>query len=134
MAVFVNSGGDDAQGSQRGLEYDTVSGLFAEFLDSELLPYVESQVGIKLTKDPEGRATLGGSSGGSCAFSCAWFRPDLFRRVLCYSGTFVNQQSPYNSGTPTGCWVSAHPQTQTATFKSCLYPSLIKPSLKITHN
>lgn len=102
--IFLNSGGDDAQGSQRGLEYDTVDGVFAEFLDTEVVPMVEASVGIKLTTDPEGRAMLGGSSGGSCAFSCAWFRPDLFRRVLTYSGTFVNQQAPYNPESPTGCW------------------------------
>ena len=104
VAVFVDSGGDDSVGSQRGLEYDSVSGLFAEFLETEVLPHVESEVGIKLTKDPEGRAVLGGSSGGACAFSCAWFRPDLFRRVLCYSGTFVNQQSPFNPEYPAGAW------------------------------
>lgn len=91
-AIFLNSGGSDAQGSQRGLEYDTVDGVFAEFLDSEVVPFVETSLGISLTQDPEGRATLGGSSGASCAFSCAWFRPDLFRRVISYSGTFVNQQ------------------------------------------
>lgn len=91
-AIFLNSGGDDAQGSQRGLEYDTVDGVFAEFLAAEVVPFVETSLGISLTRDPEGRATLGGSSGGSCAFSCAWFRPDLFRRVITYSGTFVNQQ------------------------------------------
>lgn len=91
-AIFLNSGGSDAQGSQRGLEYDTVDGVFAEFLDSEVVPFVEASLGILLTQDPEGRATLGGSSGASCAFSCAWFRPDLFRRVISYSGTFVNQQ------------------------------------------
>jgi hypothetical protein len=104
VALFVDSGGDDAQGSQRGLEYDTVSGAFAEFLQAEVVPFVSAKCAITLTSDPEGRATMGGSSGGSCAFSCAWFRPDLFRRVLTYSGTFVNQQSPYNPDTPTGCW------------------------------
>jgi enterochelin esterase family protein len=99
-AIFLASGGDDAQGSQRGLEYDTVDGVFAEFLATEVVPFVEESVGISLTRDPEGRATLGGSSGGSCAFSCAWFRPDLFRRVITYSGTFVNQQYVTNSVAP----------------------------------
>jgi hypothetical protein len=91
-ALFVDSGGSDAQGSQRGLEYDTVDGTFAEFCETEVKPFVEAACGIKLTSNPEGRAAMGGSSGGSAAFTMAWFRPDLFRKVLTYSGTYVNQQ------------------------------------------
>jgi enterochelin esterase-like enzyme len=59
---------------------------------------------VKLTKDPDGRATMGGSSGGSAAFIMAWYHPDLYHRVLTYSGTYVNQQWPYNSETPHGAW------------------------------
>lgn len=91
-ALFVDSGGSDAQGSQRGLEYDTVSGTFAEFCETEVIPFVENACGIKLTRNPEGRAAMGGSSGGCAAFTMAWCRPDLFRKVLTYSGTYVNQQ------------------------------------------
>ncbi len=47
---------------------------------------------------------MGGSSGGICAFSMAWFHPEWYRRVLIYSGTFVNQQSPTNPETPHGGW------------------------------
>ena len=47
---------------------------------------------------------MGGSSGGACALSMAWYRPDLYHRVLSYSGTFVNQQSPYDPATPHGAW------------------------------
>jgi len=103
-AVFINSGGGDAQGSQRGLEYDTVSGLYAEFVEKEVLPRAAKEAGVVFTKDPEGRATMGGSSGGSAAFSMAWFRPDLYRKVLTYSGTYVNQQSPRNPESPHGAW------------------------------
>jgi enterochelin esterase-like enzyme len=97
-------GGSDAQGSQRGLEYDTMSGLYAEFVEQEVLPLVESTCNVKLTKDPEGRATTGGSSGGSCALIMAWYHPDLYHRVLTYSGTYVNQQWPFNPETPHGAW------------------------------
>ena len=55
VTLFVASGGDDAQGSQRGLEYDTASGRFAEFVDAEVLPFVASECGIQLTDDPDGR-------------------------------------------------------------------------------
>ena len=59
---------------------------------------------MKLTKDPDGRATMGGSSGGSCALIMAWYHPELYHRVLTYSGTYVNQQWPYNPETPHGAW------------------------------
>ncbi|HYP14475.1 MAG TPA: alpha/beta hydrolase-fold protein [Bryobacteraceae bacterium] len=104
IAISIGNGGGDAQGSQRGLEYDTMSGLYAEFVETEVLPLVEKQYNVKLTKDPEGRATMGGSSGGSAAFIMAWYRPDLYRRVLTYSGTYVNQQWPWNPETPGGAW------------------------------
>lgn len=104
IAVSIGNGSGDAQGSQRGLEYDTMSGLYAEFVEKEVLPLVEKQYNVKLTKDPDGRATMGGSSGGSAAMIMAWYRPDLYRRVLTYSGTFVNQQWPYNPETPHGAW------------------------------
>ena len=55
VTLFVASGGDDAQGSQRGLEYDTASGRFAEFVDGEVVPFVASECGIRLTDDPDGR-------------------------------------------------------------------------------
>ncbi len=104
VAISIGNGSGDAQGSQRGLEYDTMSGLYAEFVETEVLPLVEKQCNVKLTKDPDGRATMGCSSGGSCALIMAWYRPDLYHRVLTYSGTYVNQQWPHNSETPHGAW------------------------------
>ena len=104
IAISIANGSGDAQGSQRGLEYDTLSGRYAEFVETEVLPLVEAKCGVRLTKDPDGRATMGGSSGAACAFTMAWYRPDLYRRVLSYSGTFVNQQWPSNPETPHGAW------------------------------
>ena len=104
IAISIGNGGGDAQGSERGLEYDTMSGLYAEFVEKEVLPLVEKQYNVKLTRDPEGRATMGGSSGGSCAFIMAWYHPELYHRVLTYSGTYVNQQWPYQTQTPHGAW------------------------------
>jgi enterochelin esterase-like enzyme len=104
LAISISNGGGDAQGSERGLEYDTMSGLYAEFVEKEVLPRVESEYHVHLTRDPEGRATMGGSSGGSCAFIMAWYHPELYRRVLTYSGTYVNQQWPYDARTPHGAW------------------------------
>ena len=104
VAIFINSGGGDAQGSERGLEYDTVSGTYAQFIESEVLPKISADYHVTFTRDPNGRATMGGSSGGAAAFTMAWFRPDLYRRVLTYSGTYVNQQSPLNPASPHGAW------------------------------
>ena len=104
VAISIGNGSGDAQGSERGLEYDTMSGRYAEFVEKEVLPLVEKQGNVKLTKDPEGRATMGGSSGGSCALIMAWYHPELYHRVLTYSGTYVNQQWPSNPQTPHGAW------------------------------
>jgi iron(III)-enterobactin esterase len=104
VAISIGNGGGDAQGSERGLEYDTMSGRYAEFVEKEVLPLVEARCHVKLTKDPDGRATMGGSSGGSCALIMAWYHPELYHRVLTYSGTYVNQEWPYNPATPHGAW------------------------------
>lgn len=104
IAVMIQNGGGDGRGSERGLEYDTISGKYAEFVETEVLPQVQRRCHVTLTRDPNGRAAMGGSSGAACAFTMAWFHPDLYRRVLSYSGTFVNQQSPFNPASPDGAW------------------------------
>jgi iron(III)-enterobactin esterase len=96
-AVFVPNGG-----GTRSVEYDTVSGKYAEFIEAEVLPRVEKECNVTLTKDPSGRAAMGGSSGGVCAFTMAWFHPEWYHRVLSYSGTFVKLQ--VNAQVPHGAW------------------------------
>lgn len=104
IGILIANGGGDAQGHERGREYDTMSGLYAEFIEHEVLPLVEKNYGIKLTKNPDGRAVMGSSSGGSAALIMAWYHPEWYRRVLTTSGTFVNQQWPFNAETPGGAW------------------------------
>jgi iron(III)-enterobactin esterase len=104
IAISIGNGSGDAQGSQRGLEYDTMSGRYADFVETEVLPLVEKQYSVRLTRDPEGRATMGCSSGGSAALIMAWYRPELYHRVLTYSGTYVNQQWPPSAETLHGAW------------------------------
>ena len=104
IGVFLGNGGGDAQGSERGLEYDTMSGKYAEFVEQEVLPLVEKNYGVKLTKNPDGRVTMGASSGGSCALAMAWYHPEWYHRVLTFSGTYVNQQWPHSDTTPHGAW------------------------------
>jgi enterochelin esterase family protein len=114
LTIAVQNGGNDAQGSERGLEYDTMSDRYARFVQLEVLPAVlaDPQIraaypGLAITDDPEGKATMGCSSGGAAAFTMAWFRPDLFRRAITYSGTFVAQQTngqPEAAAYPLGAW------------------------------
>jgi enterochelin esterase family protein len=104
IAISIGNGSGDAQGSERGLEYDTMSGRYAEFVETEVLPLVEQRYNVKLTRDPNARATMGCSSGAAAAMIMAWYHPELYRRVLSYSGTFVNQQWPPNPETPHGAW------------------------------
>lgn len=104
IAISIGNGSGDAQGSERGLEYDTMSPRYAEFVESEVLPRVERDTHVRLTRDPNGRATMGTSSGAAAALIMAWYRPDLYRRVLSYSGTFINQQWPWDPKMPHGAW------------------------------
>jgi hypothetical protein len=98
IAIGVENGGNDGKGSERGLEYDTMSDRFARFINDEVLPAVLNNAEIKaafpniaFTENPWGKATMGCSSGGAAALTMGWFRPDLFRRLITYSGTFVDQ-------------------------------------------
>jgi enterochelin esterase-like enzyme len=97
IAVMIANGG-----AERSMEYDTVSGKYAEFVEAEVLPRAEKEAGVVVTKDPEGRMTLGGSSGGAVAFTMAWFHPELYHRVLTYSGTYVNLKNGPDA--PHGAW------------------------------
>jgi len=99
IAVAVQNGGNDGKNSERGLEYDTMSDRLVRFIHDEVLPAVLNNAEIKaaypklvFTENPWGRAVMGCSSGGAAALTMGWFRPDLFRRVIAYSGTFVDQQ------------------------------------------
>jgi enterochelin esterase family protein len=93
VGVFINPGfipgADGKKGaSNRSFEYDTLSDQYVRFLDQEILPEVGKQV--KLRQDAAGRAICGISSGGICAFTAAWERPDLFSKVLSHVGSFTN--------------------------------------------
>lgn len=95
IGVFVNAGhhGDAAPpawhfAGNRSYEYDTMSDTYARFLEQDLLPVATA--GLTVTRDPARRAIAGFSSGGICAFTAAWERPDLCRLVLSHCGSFGN--------------------------------------------
>jgi enterochelin esterase family protein len=94
IAVFINPGNDRTKNpdgkkpTNRGYEYDSLGDRYAKFVIEEILPEVEKKYSI--SKDPEMRAIAGSSSGGICAFTVAWERPDQFRKVLTNVGSFVH--------------------------------------------
>ncbi|MFC7338559.1 alpha/beta hydrolase [Haloferula chungangensis] len=101
VAIMINPGvfGEKLSGKQgwnqpadmrsnRSVEYDTPDETYASFLEKEILPAVGELV--NLTDDPDQRAICGNSSGGICAFTAAWERPDLFRKVVSHIGSFTN--------------------------------------------
>jgi enterochelin esterase family protein len=95
VGVFINPGvfpakGGDKPQSNRSVEYDTLSDAYARFLLEEILPDVEKRAKVKLSDTPEDRAICGISSGGICAWTAAWERPDAFRKVLSHVGSFTN--------------------------------------------
>src|SRR6266513_269715 len=114
IAIAVENGGNDGKKSERGLEYDTMSDRLARFIHDEVLPAVLANAEIKtafpklaFTENSWGRAVMGCSSGGAAALTMGWFRPDWFRRVIAYSGTFVDQQdddAPEEAKFPLGAW------------------------------
>ncbi len=96
IGLFVNAG-DRGPGTplyggtdNRSFEYDSVDDTYARFILEELLPEIGREYAI--TPDPEGRATCGLSSGGICAFTLAWERPDAFRKVVSHCGSFTNMR------------------------------------------
>jgi enterochelin esterase-like enzyme len=100
VGIFLNPGefqsntaadGRPVRGkSNRSVEYDSLGGDYAKFLIDEILPEVTKRYSLKLTDDPDGRAISGLSSGGICSFTVAWERPDAFRKVASFIGSFTN--------------------------------------------
>ena len=121
VLIQIANGGGDAQGHQRGREYDNMSGLFAEYIEAEVLPRVEKNYSLTLTDNPDGRAAMGSSSGGAASLIMGWFRTDLYRRILTTSGTFVNQAWPFDPEYPGGAWE----------FHKTLIPNESKKPLRI---
>lgn len=107
-AIFINPGiptgsgpvspgaGYDARNAQRSLEYDDLSPLYGEFLLTEVIPFVARELGLSFVDDPRRRTVAGISSGGICAFSCAWFHPEAFQRVISHCGSFTNIRGGHN--------------------------------------
>ncbi len=100
IAIFIDPGhkkeklpekaGWQPQPENRSFEYDTLSGDYAKFLLEEIIPAVVKEHGVRLSENPKRRAICGISSGGICAWTVAWERPDSFGKVLSHIGSFTN--------------------------------------------
>jgi enterochelin esterase family protein len=94
IGLFINPGEippkepNGKPSSNRSFEYDTLSDQYARFLLEEMLPEVSKE--YKLVDDSSARAICGISSGGICAFTVAWQRPEAFSKVLSHVGSFTN--------------------------------------------
>lgn len=102
IGIFINPGvydkridgrqdwstGKKTKSSNRSVEYDSLNEAYARMLETEVLPEIGKN--FTLTKNPERRVICGASSGGICAFTVAWERPDLFRNVISHIGSFTN--------------------------------------------
>lgn len=88
VGIFIQPGLFEGGRSNRSFEYDTLSDQYARFLLEEILPEVEKTV--KLRHDAASRAIAGASSGGICAFTVAWERPNEFSKVVSWIGSFTN--------------------------------------------
>jgi enterochelin esterase family protein len=95
VAIFLNPGTRGNQ-SNRSFEYDSLGDSYARFLIDETIPFVTNKYALSITSDPEMRAICGSSSGGICAFTVAWERPDQFRKVLSTIGSFTNIRDGHN--------------------------------------
>ncbi|MBX5495677.1 MAG: gluconolactonase, partial [Bryobacteraceae bacterium] len=100
IGIFINPGVLPALSEKqqnrynRSYEYDGMSDRYARFLIEEILPEVSKK--YRLSSDPNDRAIAGSSSGAIAAFTAAWHRPDAFRRVLSFIGTYVNIRGGHN--------------------------------------
>src|SRR6266699_3933853 len=95
IAIFLNPGSLAGQ-SNRSFEDDSLGDAYAKFLINEAIPFVTNKFALAITGDPGLRAICGASSGGICAFTVAWERPDQFRKVLSTIGSFTNIRGGHN--------------------------------------
>jgi enterochelin esterase-like enzyme len=102
IGIFITPGARDVddydfdhgkEANNRSVEYDTLGDKYARFIIDEMLPEVGKK--YNLTKDPEGRAIGGTSSGAICAFNVAWERPDQFHKVISCIGSFTDIRGGY---------------------------------------
>lgn len=101
IGLFVNPGHRSSElperpfsASNRSIEYDSLDDTYVRFLMDELIPEISKT--YNLSNNPQMRAICGLSSGGICAFTAAWERPDYFSKVMSHFGSFTNIRGGHN--------------------------------------
>lgn len=108
IAVFINPARPDHfvappiesyddVNAQRSLEYDKLTPDYGAFVFEEVLPFVETEFSITISKDPTHRTLCGISSGGIAAFTAAWHRPDQCARVISHCGSYTDIWGGHNT-------------------------------------
>jgi enterochelin esterase family protein len=104
LGVFINPGRrpdqpeptpsdwGDRTTNRKG-EYDPPVDKYARVIVEELMPALKKEYNI--SPDPEMHGIMGASSGGIAAFSTAWFRPNDFRKVISFVGSFTDIRGGY---------------------------------------
>jgi enterochelin esterase family protein len=72
----------------RADEYNPPNDNYARVIVDELLPALKKD--YNLSSNPDLHGIHGSSSGGCAAFAVAWFRPNDFRKVLTFVGSFTD--------------------------------------------
>jgi enterochelin esterase family protein len=104
LGVFINPGRRPDQpepnphdwgdrSSNRPEEYNPPTDKYAQVIVDELMPALKKDYNI--SPDPDLHGIMGASSGGCAAFSVAWFRPNDFRKVITFVGSFTNIRGEY---------------------------------------
>jgi len=98
IGLFIQPGtrGTGPGSSNRSFEYDSLGDAYARFLIEEFIPFALQKYEVKISDDPNLHAICGSSSGGICAFTAAWERPNYFRKVLSQIGSFTNIRGGHN--------------------------------------
>jgi enterochelin esterase family protein len=101
ICLFVNPGHSSKEypenrfrANNRADEYDVLNDKYATMLIDEIIPQLKKQYAI--SNDPKMHAIAGLSSGGICAFTAAWQRPDYFHKVMSHYGSFTNIRGGHN--------------------------------------
>lgn len=90
VAIFIKPSEFANGNSIRMRQYDYLTDEYVRFVTEEYEPVALERLGVKVSQNPKMRCIAGLSSGGICAFTAAWQKPEKFGLVMSWIGSFVN--------------------------------------------